>query len=545
MSNTHPHTTFVACTTERSSMNDDIKSAKKKSYSKKPSKKERLEQELAKKSAQDRVAAGGVHIRADGVAVSAAALAARQAALHAAGVDVNANNTDAPSKKPRTTRAQAGLSPTVVRIEAVSPQGDRLAQCLWNAQCLLLDVLKFDVAADKLVSRYLREHRELGPRDRHVVAETVFAVLRQKRVFSHLAQSGGGTLERRLVLLGARGCTTEAGLQAAIAEDEWTWIAQVSTVDTRTLPAAVRSNLTDEWFAQLTTAYGETEALALAEALNTAAPLDIRVNTIKSSREAVQVALKNAAFDSETCALAPLGLRLKGKPALQKTDIFTSGAIEVQDEGSQLLTHLLGAKRSEMVADFCAGAGGKTLAIGAMMRNTGRLYAFDTAAHRLAKLKPRLARSGLSNVQAVAIDTETDARVKRLYGKLDRVFIDAPCSGLGTLRRNPDLKWRHGVDSVTRLSGIQANILNSAAKLVKVGGTVVYATCSVLPIENQDVVNAFLAANPNYALVDVTEALAVQNITLPEGAAPAGMLQLLPHQHGTDGFFAACMKKVS
>ena len=198
-----------------------------------------------------------------------------------------------------------------------------------------------------------------------------------------------------------------------------------------------------------------------------------------------------------------------------------------------------------MVADFCAGAGGKTLAIGAMMRNTGRLYAFDTAAHRLAKLKPRLARSGLSNVQAVAIDTETDARVKRLYGKLDRVFIDAPCSGLGTLRRNPDLKWRHGVDSVTRLSGIQANILNSAAKLVKVGGTVVYATCSVLPIENQNVVNAFLAENPNYALVDVTEALAVQNITLPEGAAPAGMLQLLPHLHGTDGFFAACMKRVS
>ncbi|TDR31170.1 RsmB/NOP family class I SAM-dependent RNA methyltransferase [Hydromonas duriensis] len=519
---------------------DDTKISKKKSYSKKPSKKERLAQELAEKAAQARVAAGGLHIRADGVSVSAAALAARQAALNAARGEIS----DATTKKPRSTRAQAGLSPTVVRIEASSPQGDRLAQCLWSAQVLLLDILKFDMAADKLVSRHLREHRELGARDRHIVAETIYTVLRQKRVLSHLAQSGGGTLERRLVLLAARSCTTETALQAAIAEDEWTWLSQVSSVDISALPVAVRSNMSDEWLAQLTAAYGEA-ALPLAEALNTSAPLDIRVNTIKSSREAVQVALQHAELESTPCALAPLGLRLNGKPALQKTDIFTSGAIEVQDEGSQLLTHLLGAKRGEMVADFCAGAGGKTLAIGAMMRNSGRLYAFDTAAHRLAKLKPRLARSGLSNVQAVAIDSETDVRVKRLYGKLDRVFIDAPCSGLGTLRRNPDLKWRHGVDSVARLSNIQTNILNSAAKLVKIGGTVVYATCSVLPTENQDVVKAFLAAHPNYALVDVNEALAVQNISLPEGAVTDGMLQLLPHLHHTDGFFAACLKRIA
>jgi 16S rRNA (cytosine967-C5)-methyltransferase len=233
------------------------------------------------------------------------------------------------------------------------------------------------------------------------------------------------------------------------------------------------------------------------------------------------------------------------KPALQKLDVFTTGAIEVQDEGSQLLTHLLGAKRGEMVADFCAGAGGKTLAIGAMMRNTGRLYAFDIAAHRLAKLKPRLARSGLSNVQTIAIDSEKDIRVKRLAGKFDRVLVDAPCSGLGTLRRNPDLKWRHGLDSVARLVKVQASILESAAKLVKAGGTLVYATCSVLPDENQNIVQAFLSAHPEFELMPAREVLATQKIDIPESAEREDCLQLLPHLHQTDGFFAACMQKVT
>jgi 16S rRNA (cytosine967-C5)-methyltransferase len=364
-------------------------------------------------------------------------------------------------------------------------------------------------------------------------------------VFAHVAQTGTGALERRLVLLGAQSCVDAKLLVDAIPADDWAWLAQVAKIDTSAMPAAVRANLSDEWFAALSAAYGEADAVLLAQALNTTAPLDIRVNTVKSSREAVKVALEYAGVAAVDCDYAPLGLRLAGKPALQKLDLFQTGAVEVQDEGSQLLTHLLGAKRGEMVADFCAGAGGKTLAIGAMMRNSGRLYAMDVAAHRLAKLKPRLARSGLSNVQAIVLESETDPRVKRLYGKLDRVFIDAPCSGLGTLRRNPDLKWRHGVDSVARLSVLQGAILQSAAQLVKIGGLVVYATCSVLPEENQLVVNAFLAAHPNYELVNITESLQVQNIALPESAIRDGCLQLLPHLHQTDGFFAACLKRIA
>ena len=517
---------------------------KKKSYSKKPSKKERLAAELAQKEQKARVQAGGVVVRADGVGVSAVALAARQKALQMAQTQDAQNGSDV-AKSPRARgKTKTDASASIPKIEAAQASGKRLAQCLWCAQILLVDVLKFEAAADKQASIFLRAHRELGARDRHIVAETVYAVLRHRRVLAHLAQTGSGALERRLVLLAAQKVVDMDSLQAAISEEEFAWVTETLKAPIQDLPATVRSNLPDEWFNALVGAYGEDETLKLTEALNQAAPLDIRVNTIKSSREAVQIAFGHAGIESTVCAFAPLGLRLPKKPALQKLDVFTTGAIEVQDEGSQLLTHLLGAKRGEMVADFCAGAGGKTLAIGAMMCNTGRLYAFDIAAHRLAKLKPRLARSGLSNVQTIAIDSEKDIRVKRLAGKFDRVLVDAPCSGLGTLRRNPDLKWRHGVDSVARLVQVQASILESAARLVKAGGTLVYATCSVLPDENQNIVKAFLSTHPEFELVAAREVLAAQKIEIPESAERGGCLQLLPHLHQTDGFFAAYMRKV-
>ena len=530
---------------------------KKKTYSTKPSKKERLAAELAQKQAKQqeeaRLKSGGTFVRADGVAVSNTALAARQKALQAALAESAQveSKSDAASQSRSSNRARTSksgktdASASILKIAAASDAGKRLAQCLWCAQVLLLDVLQFESAADKQVSSFLREHKELGARDRHIVAETIYAILRHRRVFSHLAQSGTGALGRRLVLLGVHKVVDMDSLQSAIAEEEFAWLREVVNAPVDQLPVAVRSNLPDEWFEALVAAYGTDETLQLTEALNQSAPLDIRVNTIKSNKAEVLQAFEHAGIDAMACEMAPLGLRLLKKPALQKLDVFTSGAIEVQDEGSQLLTHLLGAKRGEMVADFCAGAGGKTLAIGAMMRNTGRLYAFDVAAHRLAKLKPRLARSGLSNVQTIAIESEKDQKIKRLAGKFDRVLVDAPCSGLGTLRRNPDLKWRHGVDSVTRLTQLQASILASASRLVKDGGTLVYATCSVLPAENQEVVNAFLAEHSDFERVSAREVLAAQKIDLPEDAEREDYLQLLPHLHRTDGFFAAYLRKKS
>jgi len=196
-------------------------------------------------------------------------------------------------------------------------------------------------------------------------------------------------------------------------------------------------------------------------------------------------------------------------------------------------------KRGEMVADFCAGAGGKTLLLGALMRSQGRLYAFDVAEKRLAKLKPRLARSGLSNVHPARIESENDIKIKRLAGKLDRVLVDAPCSGLGTLRRNPDLKWRQTPESVAELTTKQAAILHAASGLVKKGGRLVYATCSLLDAENETVVGDFLARHPEFVALSAEDVLNKQDIAIECGER----LRLLPHRHGTDGFFAAVMER--
>jgi 16S rRNA (cytosine967-C5)-methyltransferase len=211
----------------------------------------------------------------------------------------------------------------------------------------------------------------------------------------------------------------------------------------------------------------------------------------------------------------------------------------VQDEGSQLLGYLLAPKRGEMVVDFCAGAGGKSLLLGALMNSKGRLYAFDVSEKRLSNLKPRFKRSGLSNLHVQRIDNENDLKIKRLNGKIDRVLVDAPCSGLGTLRRNPDLKWRQSPQSIEELKAKQAAILVAAAGLLKPGGRLVYATCSFLPEENQQIIEGFLAIHPQFSVLNCAELLAQQKISLDTG----GFLQLTPKLHQTDGFFAAVLMR--
>jgi 16S rRNA (cytosine967-C5)-methyltransferase len=223
--------------------------------------------------------------------------------------------------------------------------------------------------------------------------------------------------------------------------------------------------------------------------------------------------------------------------------LFIGGAIEVQDEGSQLLCMLVAPKRGEMVADFCAGAGGKTLALGALMRSTGRLYAFDTSVKRLTQFGPRLKRSGLSNVHAQAIASENDPKLKRLAGKFDRVLVDAPCSGLGTLRRNPDLKWRQSPLAVDQMHVKQVAILGAASKLVKPGGRLVYATCSVLDDENSWVVSEFLAAHPAFHLLPAVEVMTQQKFAPQITEGMGEYFVLSPQRHGTDGFFAAVLER--
>lgn len=446
--------------------------------------------------------------------------------------------------------------------KAVAARAKALPQHVEHLSVVITELMRFAHPADMVVSRYFRSQPRLGNRDRALIAEASFAFLRRKTEISQFAESGTGPLARRLALLALLVTMIESGLgsgnraESALADlafvvqpHEVEWLKRFGMIDRETLAPLTRVNLPEWIWNALGSSVPKEECLPLAEAMLKGAPLDLRVNTIKAQREELLGVLNDLGgrYAAEFTPYAPNGLRLKGKPALQTQDFFKNGLVEVQDEGSQLLSMLLAPKRGEMVVDFCAGAGGKTLSLGAMMRSSGRLYAFDVSEKRLANLKPRLAKSGLSNVHPVWIDNENDAKVKRLAGKIDRVLVDAPCSGLGTLRRNPDLKWRQSPQSVAELTQKQLSILTSAARLLKPGGRLVYATCSLIAHENQEVVEAFLANNPQFELKDAKEVLKgsfPMMGDLPIGASEKSKYwQLFPHLHGTDGFFGAILER--
>jgi 16S rRNA (cytosine967-C5)-methyltransferase len=405
---------------------------------------------------------------------------------------------------------------------------------LAHAVTALAELLKFSRPADQALSAYFRSHRNLGQHDRAFIAETVFAVLRRKR---SLEAAAGSVAPRDLAIaalvrvFGLSGRAFEA-----TGADDAALAARLKAASTPRLEPAVQADLPDWLWQRLDAEYGAQEAAAIAQGLLSPAPLDLRVNLVKLSRED---ALERLGLEAARTPYSPAGVRLKGKPQINRHPLFLDGSVEVQDEGSQLLAYLLAPRRGEMVADFCAGAGGKTLAIAMLMRGAGRVYAMDVSEKRLRELAPRAARAGISNVHPIVLSGEGDVRAKRLTGKLDRVLVDAPCSGFGTLRRNPDLKWRHDAAAVAELAAKQLRILNAAAKLLKPGGRLVYATCSILSEENEAVVERFAAAHPEFKPLSCRELLAVQRIFVDTGE----QLRLWPHRHGTDGFFAAAFER--
>ena len=469
-----------------------------------------------------------------------------------------------------TRRPAEGSGKRMGQAAAESPAVvEGLAADVLNAAvAATAQLLTFSLAADAALSAFFRA-RKSGARDRAFIAETAYAVLRRKRLLERLAASGPnlepeflapgltprhgprhGTKPagprrispRELVLLSlsrVRGMS-QRQLEGALLPGEAEWLANIRRQPEPELTLAEQLDFPDWLVERLTPRMSPEDLLALARALNTPAPLDLRVNTLKAEPEAVIKRLAADGVVATPCPYSPVALRLKTKPFLQKHPAYLDGSIEVQDEGSQLLGYLLAPKRSEMVVDFCAGAGGKTLILGALMRSTGRLYAFDVSAKRLAKLKPRAARAGLSNVHPACLSGENDTRVKRLSGKVDRVLVDAPCSGLGTLRRNPDLKWRQSAQSVDELTAKQAAILASAAKLLRPGGRLVYATCSILAEENEGIVDAFLASHADFHRLSAQEVLAGQGIVIDCGED----MRLSPQKHGTDGFYAAVLERV-
>jgi 16S rRNA (cytosine967-C5)-methyltransferase len=412
---------------------------------------------------------------------------------------------------------------TRIQIEA-------LAEAIAEAQAS-------DRPADMVLHLFFRAHPELGARDRSLVAEGLFGWLRRRRSL----EAAAGTRNPRHLALAT--LVREHGhsvreLEPVVSEKDAAWLKEFKSRPPDDNPAVVH-DVPDWLWERLGATVSDEERSAMTRAWLQPAPLDLRINPMTADRDAIRSELAATGIESTPTPHSPLGLRIAGRPALNKLPAFIRGDIEVQDEGSQLLGLLVQPKRNSMVVDFCAGAGGKTLLLGALMRNQGRVYAFDTSERRLANLKPRLKRSGLSNIHPQLIAHENDTRIKRLAGKIDTVLIDAPCSGLGTLRRNPDLKWRQTPESIAELAAKQRAILKSAARLPKPGGRLVYATCSVLPEENEQVVQAFLADHPDFRLVPASETAAKLGWQVDAG----DFLHLAPHRQGCDAFFAAVLER--
>ena len=416
---------------------------------------------------------------------------------------------------------------------------------LTHTAAVLTQMLTFEQPADVVLSNYLRNHRKLGRNDRHEIAETAFAAIRHYQKIATVlrrpaVQSRKAALAALILGRSVNISQIEDLLNNADNEKEF-----LSSLKARKNEFSGCLNTAAElpsWLiARLQQHYTDEQILAFGRSVAQPAPLDVRVNTLNSKRDKALAQLQTEYPQAIATPYAPHGIRFPNKPALNQHPLFLDGTIEVQDEGSQLLAQLVNAKRGEIIVDFCAGAGGKTLAIGAKMANKGRIYAFDVSEKRLANLKPRMTRAGLTNIHPEKIHSETDPRITRLAGKADRVLVDAPCSGLGTLRRNPDLKYRQSPDTLASLQTQQQNILHAAAELVRAGGRLVYATCSILPEENENQAEHFLQTHPDFELLDCSELLAAQKIPLNTGK----YLRLDTATHHTDGFFAAVFQRKS
>jgi len=406
--------------------------------------------------------------------------------------------------------------------------------------------------ADAIANDYFRQRRFIGSGDRRSVSDRVWTILRTRRRLSWWLDRVGMKANPRM--LAAASLLTEGWLLSGVqqsfsggqfgptplnpAERDALSKLEGHTLEHPEMPDAVELEVPDWLVPHLKARFGKWLKTEMA-AMDLPATLDLRVNLLRGTVPEAVAALAAEGIEAKPTPISPWGLRIEGRRPVSTGAAFQSGLVEIQDEGSQLVAAMVGAQPEMRFVDWCAGAGGKTLALGAVMRNTGRLYAFDISEKRLAKLKPRLARSGLSNVHPVLIAHENDAKVKRLAGKIDRVLVDAPCSGLGTLRRNPDVKWRQTPQGLDELNVKQISILNGAARLVKTGGRLVYATCSLLQEENEAIAAQFLATHEGFALVPMSQVLAEQKIELEM----QDYLKLYPHRHQTDGFFAAVFER--
>ncbi len=465
--------------------------------------------------------------------------------------------------------------------------------CVAAAIQLLAAIDDGRAPADDVVGNYFRRHRFAGAKDRGAISEHVYAVLRHRAAldwwiarprpndllvpsqagtqgkrrnatalgFRFRGNDGGEetapettTIARRRMLAALAlvegwsaaeidsACDGDRFRPAPLDAEEGSLVAALAdhSIDHPDMPGPVRGNYPAWLEPHLRAALGRDLAREMA-ALQQPAQLDLRANLLKTERDAARAALAREGIEAMRMKLSPVGLRVFSRIPLATLDSFRRGLVEVQDEGAQLASLLVDARPGMRVVDFCAGAGGKTLALAASMENRGHLVACDVAPKRLERATERLRRAGASIVQRKPLAGPRDKWVKRHAQNFDRVLVDAPCTGTGTWRRNPDAKWRLTPKDLEELVALQAEILDSAARLVRGGGRLVYVTCSLLREENEAQVEHFLAARADFHLLPVAE-LWRERI----GAELPGtgeMLRLTPARHGTDGFFVAVLQR--
>jgi 16S rRNA (cytosine967-C5)-methyltransferase len=405
--------------------------------------------------------------------------------------------------------------------------------------------------ADATANEFFRARRFIGSGDRKAVSDRAWATIRgRRRLEWWLARAHALPTPRLLIAasLLLEGWTMDGVVQSysggrfgadPLIEPERAALRTLEgrTIDHPDMPLAVRLEVPDWILPQLEARFGDALAAEMA-AMGTPAPLDLRVNLLRTDRERARAALAAEGLDAAPTPLSPWGLRVPGRRAVSTGPAFQAGLVEIQDEGSQLVALMVGARPGMRVADWCAGAGGKTLAVAMEMENRGHIVACDVHDKRLDGAVRRLRRAGVHNVEQHVI-APGEKWAKRRAGSFDRVLVDAPCTGCGTWRRNPDARLRLTENDLAELVVKQAAILDTASRLVKPGGRLVYATCSLLPAENEDQVAGFTARHPAFTVVPVQEAW-----PLPTPApSPGPYLSLTPRRHDTDGFFAAVLQR--
>ena len=410
--------------------------------------------------------------------------------------------------------------------------------------------------ADEVVSSYVRGRRYIGSKDRRFISETVYSMIRYTAHLNWWTRSGTSRDKMIAYLAGIESMPSRDLQQlfdgtnyspAPLSPVEMALITTASLkpiagASVPALPGWVQAEFPEWLYAGMESYWGQSFRTE-AKALNMPAPVDLRVNTLKASCTRVLEILKNDRLTAEPTPHSPLGLRLSVRRNLRATTAFKGGFVEIQDEGSQLIALLTDATADHKTIDFCAGGGGKTLALAAAMKDRGSLLACDTHKGRLDKLTPRLKRAGVSNVSQHLLTGPEDPWLREHRASAERVLIDVPCSGSGAWRRAPASKWRLTADTFQNYTSLQAAIMDQASLLVKPGGRLIYATCSVLPQENEKQIAAFLARTTVFRAIPIG-ALWEKFIggTCP---SPGNHLSLTPARTQTDGFFCAVLERLT